>query len=1038
MANKIIKAQMKQRRDTKANWAAQNPVLLAGELGIVSDDPNLYKVGDGATAWNALPFRGFDGTLVHTTGDSETAAMSQKGVTEELAKLSKNLKWDSYYGIGDNLSYDENTLSSELVSNSDLFNRYVSVEITNFSDKDVALGCSCKNGYAQISFRIDNKNVIYVKPAIDSDNYTSDMFEDEFHEYRGYHMFFEYAVRVNWKKALENNVAISNEPCVKTVRRISQPPMYPFKGGKVIPLGIFKGFKDVFVKDRDSSKHYFISHCLTSTTHSTYQIRLAVSDSFDATSPSEYSVLISWIAAKSSIADTSVPITIEQNGHKIVVVLQELIETGVNWEYYNTVNPYSSAANVEFDWASIDLRSSFVEDPKIIEVNDKISKIQNSVNLLEGKIVQKDSFIGGSGIEVEENNEGKLAISLNEVDGNLVKDNSIPIDKLTPEAITKIRQGAAESIVNNPDEVTLTTYDNVLSIKNHKATFDTLGHYIIAKEIDLTQQMIKDWGASIIEVKAKVNIASYLSLNPQSVFVFNGGCFVWSDNTVKISPNGATIISPPYHIFKNCEIFTNHWRAKEVHPEWFGAKGDGVTYSKKAFTLCTYVDAPIKLSDNSTYLMEASLRYFSGTMLGGKGSTLKRSETFVDIPIVRDVTSASQISPGVVEVVVDTAHADYNKLFVGMATTIVNNPNNSRYVEGAYREIISINGEVVTLKGNTLDTTFAAGTVNLTNNYNILHLTGSAKIDGITIDGCRSSLPVDRVYWECSNNIAIYNGVNTVISNCAIVQAVAEGIIGGGNNVIVSNNSIEHCGGNGIHFSGSYDWKVVDNTFFDTNLNLLTRHNEGAITYSNNVANILIDGNVFDTCRNGIGSIDSADNCKSIIVNNTFINYRENGIQGVSVPSSYGNTFKDYVIANNRFYGTTAVASWEEKYQRNAYTERVDSSGYAIKLAGYNGGKWENVTVSNNSIINACINIDNCDNATFQGNTMTLDSNLRDSIIRCNGTNMAFVGNSIKTTVSVPLIDSDGNVIIANNVLKGDITLPDSSNIRLIENVIVA
>ena len=90
MANrKIIKAQMQQRRDTKANWASKNPVLLAGEIGIVSDDPNLYKVGDGTTAWNALPFRGFDGTLVHTTGNSETAVISQKGVTEELAKLSE-------------------------------------------------------------------------------------------------------------------------------------------------------------------------------------------------------------------------------------------------------------------------------------------------------------------------------------------------------------------------------------------------------------------------------------------------------------------------------------------------------------------------------------------------------------------------------------------------------------------------------------------------------------------------------------------------------------------------------------------------------------------------------------------------------------------------------------------------------------------------------------------------------------------------------------------------------------------------------------
>lgn len=91
MAKKIIQAQMQQRRDTMANWAAQNPVLLSGELGIVSDDPNLYKVGDGTTAWNNLPLRGFDGTLVHTTGDSETAAMSQKGVTEELAKLSAEI-----------------------------------------------------------------------------------------------------------------------------------------------------------------------------------------------------------------------------------------------------------------------------------------------------------------------------------------------------------------------------------------------------------------------------------------------------------------------------------------------------------------------------------------------------------------------------------------------------------------------------------------------------------------------------------------------------------------------------------------------------------------------------------------------------------------------------------------------------------------------------------------------------------------------------------------------------------------------------------
>lgn len=91
MAKKTIKAQMKQRRDTKANWASTNPVLLDGELGIVSDDPNLYKVGDGTTAWNALPFRGFDGTLAQELGTSPNAVISQKVVSEKLAKLESEV-----------------------------------------------------------------------------------------------------------------------------------------------------------------------------------------------------------------------------------------------------------------------------------------------------------------------------------------------------------------------------------------------------------------------------------------------------------------------------------------------------------------------------------------------------------------------------------------------------------------------------------------------------------------------------------------------------------------------------------------------------------------------------------------------------------------------------------------------------------------------------------------------------------------------------------------------------------------------------------
>lgn len=72
---------VQQRRDTRENWERFNPILLEGEIGLIMDDPNQYKVGDGVNHWNDLQLRGFDGTLVHTIGNNGNAAMSQKGIS---------------------------------------------------------------------------------------------------------------------------------------------------------------------------------------------------------------------------------------------------------------------------------------------------------------------------------------------------------------------------------------------------------------------------------------------------------------------------------------------------------------------------------------------------------------------------------------------------------------------------------------------------------------------------------------------------------------------------------------------------------------------------------------------------------------------------------------------------------------------------------------------------------------------------------------------------------------------------------------------
>ena len=100
-----IHARIQESVYTKAEWEVANPILLKGEKGFVSDDPNLFKIGDGVTAWNNLPWRGYTGTIAQITGYSENAVMSQKATSEaikegddevkkNLADLCNTLSWD--------------------------------------------------------------------------------------------------------------------------------------------------------------------------------------------------------------------------------------------------------------------------------------------------------------------------------------------------------------------------------------------------------------------------------------------------------------------------------------------------------------------------------------------------------------------------------------------------------------------------------------------------------------------------------------------------------------------------------------------------------------------------------------------------------------------------------------------------------------------------------------------------------------------------------------------------------------------------------
>lgn len=59
MAQVVVAQRMWQRRDTAAVWSSKNPILAAAEIGVelgATAADTKFKIGDGSTPWNSLPY----------------------------------------------------------------------------------------------------------------------------------------------------------------------------------------------------------------------------------------------------------------------------------------------------------------------------------------------------------------------------------------------------------------------------------------------------------------------------------------------------------------------------------------------------------------------------------------------------------------------------------------------------------------------------------------------------------------------------------------------------------------------------------------------------------------------------------------------------------------------------------------------------------------------------------------------------------------------------------------------------------------------
>ena len=101
MAQKIINARAKNKRDTSANWTAADPVLIDGEIIIVdtAEGEVRTKIGDGTKKYSQLPFEDekLRSLLNNKLDKTATAADSSKLNGQEA----------SYYAVDSNVVHKD-------------------------------------------------------------------------------------------------------------------------------------------------------------------------------------------------------------------------------------------------------------------------------------------------------------------------------------------------------------------------------------------------------------------------------------------------------------------------------------------------------------------------------------------------------------------------------------------------------------------------------------------------------------------------------------------------------------------------------------------------------------------------------------------------------------------------------------------------------------------------------------------------------------------------------------------------------------------
>lgn len=431
-------------------------------------------------------------------------------------------------------------------------------------------------------------------------------------------------------------------------------------------------------------------------------------------------------------------------------------------------------------------------------------------------------------------------------------------------------------------------------------------HVVLKKGVSLTSQLIQSKTTYIIRDVFDLNDsieAQIIKVPPACILQFEGGCIV----NGRIVGNNTRIIADQTKIFGDNVSLEGIWDVKEAFPEWFGAKGNGVTDDYTALQL-TINSFPIIKLCSKTYLCNSGIKVENNKILLGDESELKcQHEGICQIYVTGNNTQIK----GIIFNNVVKGFPDFGYDNDGKNSTNIAYKNG---IEGITIEDCTFKNAICGVyihsacKDIIINKCVFDGFCSLPNNH-LDPMLSCAGGYGICLDADNSDgKDIDNIYRTKISNCSF----NNVQRHCIYIQCVYDCVVE--NNYFFGNrNKIHPTPFDAIMMVyNSVGVKVVNNVFYDA-LEAMHFVKIGVLPYNENeLKNIIIENNSFNNCgdsrgANGIIGADYGDNI--FLVNNNFnqINGKMGSIIGLNHNNNVSILNNHCVVSSNCSMNATIV-----------------------------------------------------------------------------------------------------------------------------------